>query len=144
MNNQSDQINYFVKGDSINQSGSFVVGVDKSRSSMSTINQYGSGDNIAGDKVMGDKIYTQINNSQDLVQASKDIKDLLEQLCVDYPSDSPRVLGAKAIDQVEKNLELKSRILKGVKAGGFAALEKMIDHPVAKFFIEGAKEVLKP
>jgi uncharacterized protein YjbI with pentapeptide repeats len=110
----------------------------------STINQYGSGDNIAGDKVMGDKIDTQINNSQDLSQAAKDIKTLLDQLSIDYPSDSPRILGAKAVDQVEKNPELRSRIIRGVKAGGFAALEKMVDHPVAKFFIEGAKEVLKP
>ena len=109
-----------------------------------SIHQYGSGDNVAGDKVMGDKIGTQINNSQDLAQASKDIKALLDQLSVDYPSDSSRVLGAKAVDEVEKNPELKSRILRGVKAGSFAALEKMIDHPVAKFFIEGAKEVLKP
>ncbi|MGD1702462.1 hypothetical protein [Dapis sp. BLCC M229] len=109
-----------------------------------SINQYGLGDNIAGDKVMGDKIDTQINNSQDLVQASKDIKDLLNQLSTDYPNDSLRVLGAKAVDQVEHNPELKSRILRGVKAGSFAALEKMVDHPVAQFFIEGAKEVLKP
>jgi hypothetical protein len=48
------------------------------------------------------------------------------------------------VDQVEKNPELRSRILRGIKVGSFAALEKMIDHPVAKFFIEGAKEVLKP
>ena len=108
------------------------------------INQFGSGDNIAGDNIAGDKIDTQINNSQDLAQASKGIKALLNQLSVDYPDDSPRVLGAKAVDKVEKNPELRSRILRGIKVGGFAALEKMIDHPVAKFFIEGAKEVLKP
>jgi hypothetical protein len=36
------------------------------------------------------------------------------------------------------------RILRGIKAGSFAALEKMIDHPFAKFFIEAAKEVLQP
>lgn len=114
------------------------------RSSMSTINQFGLGDNFGGDQVMGDKIDTQINNSQDLAQAAKDIKTLLEQLSEEYPSDSSRVLGAKAADQIERNPELRSRILRGVKAGGFAALEKMIDHPVAKFFIEGAKEVLKP
>lgn len=119
MSGQSGQTNYnSAKGDIINQSGSFGVGVDKSR--------------------------TQISNSQDLAQAAKDIKGLLDQLSVDYPSDSPRVLSAKAVDEVEKNSELKSRILRGMKAGSFAALEKMVDHPVAKFFIEGAKEVLKP
>jgi uncharacterized protein YjbI with pentapeptide repeats len=107
----------------------------------STINQYGSGDNIAGDKVMGDKVDTQIYNHQDLTQAARDIKALLDQLSADYPEDSPRILGAKAVDRVEEDPELKTRIVKGVKAGSFAALEKMVDHPVAKFFIEGAKEL---
>ncbi|NJR61449.1 MAG: DUF2283 domain-containing protein [Cyanobacteria bacterium CRU_2_1] len=84
------------------------------------------------------------NRSQSLIQAAKNIQALLEQLSADYPTDSPRVLGAKAIDQVEKDPQLKSRLLRGLKAGSFAALEKMIDHPVAKFFIEGAKEILEP
>lgn len=115
-------------------------------STMSNIYQSGLGDNIAGDKVMRDKntIDTQINNSQDLAQAAQDITNLLDQLSEKYPSDSSRVLGAKAVDQVDRNPELRSRILRGIQAGSFAALEKMIEHPVAKFFIEGAKEVLKP
>jgi Mn-dependent DtxR family transcriptional regulator len=102
-----------------------------------------SGDNIGGDKVMRDKIGTQINNSTDLTQASQDIKALLDRLSADYPNDSNRVLGAKAIDTVDSNPALKSRIINGLKAGGFAALEKAIDHPVAKFFVEGAKEAFK-
>ncbi|NJO53367.1 MAG: hypothetical protein HC840_32620 [Leptolyngbyaceae cyanobacterium RM2_2_4] len=69
---------------------------------------------------------------------------MLEQLSADHPTDSPRVLGAKAIDHVETDPQLKSQLLRGLKAGNFAALEKMIDHPVAKFFIEGAKEILEP
>jgi hypothetical protein len=101
------------------------------------------GDNIRGDKVMRDKIGMQINNSTDLTQASQDIKDLLDRLSADYPNDSNRVLGAKAIDTVDSNPVLKSRIINGLKAGGFAALEKAIDHPVAKFFVEGAKEAFK-
>jgi uncharacterized protein YuzE len=86
----------------------------------------------------------QIDNSQDLAQAAKDIKALLDQLAVDYPTDSPSVVGAKAVDHVEKDPQLKSRLLRGLKAGSFAALEKMIDHPVAKFFTEGTKEMLDP
>ncbi len=80
--------------------------------SMATINQYGSGDNVGGDKVLGDKINTQINNSQDLAQAAKEIQNLLTQLSVDYPHDSARVLSAKAVDQVERSPELQSRILR--------------------------------
>jgi internalin A len=113
-------------------------------SPMSThINQNGLGDNIAGDKVMGDKIDTQINNAPDLANAAKEIKALLDQLSVDYPGDSHRVVGAKAVDYIDKDPQLKSRLLRGLKAGSFAALEKMIDHPIAKFFIEGAKATLE-
>ena len=101
------------------------------------------GDNVAGDKVMRDKIGTQINNPTDLTQAAQDIKALLERLSADYPNDSNRVLGAKAIDTVDLNPALKSRIINGLKAGSFAALEKAIDHPIAKFFVEGAKEAFK-
>jgi hypothetical protein len=97
------------------------------------------GDNIGGDKVMGDKIGTQNNNHTNLSQASQEIKDLLNQLSATYPDDSSRVLAAKAIDDVDRNPDLKSRIIKGLKAGSLAALEKAIDHPVATFFVEGAK-----
>jgi len=83
-----------------------------------------------------------VHNSSSLKQAAKTIQALLEQLSADYPTDSPRVLGAKAIDQVENDPQLKSQLLYGLKAGNFAALEKMIDHSVAKFFVEGAKEIL--
>jgi hypothetical protein len=127
------------------------------------------GDSVMGDKVVsGDNVGTLINNSPtdyrtvvsnnfgtqinsnqiinnhaDLVRTSQDIKALLNQLLDDFPDDSHRVLGAKAIDTIDLNPELKSRIIEGFKAGSFAALEKMIDHPVAKFFIAGAKEAFK-
>jgi hypothetical protein len=105
------------------------------------INIYG--DNIGRDKVMGDKIGTQNNNYTELAQASQDIKDLLNQLSATYPDDSSRVLAAKAIDNIDHNPDLKSRIIKGLKKGSLAALEKAIDHPVATFFVEGAKEAFK-
>ena len=127
MNNQGKQSNYhYAKGDNINQSGNFQTGVDKRKTKM------------------GDHIDTKINNSQDLAQAAKDIKALLNQLSVDFPKDSYRILSAKALDEVDQNPQLKYRIIRGVKAGSLAALEKMIDHLVAQFFIEGAKEVLNP
>ncbi|NEO52402.1 MAG: hypothetical protein F6K54_04500 [Okeania sp. SIO3B5] len=124
MTNQDKQINYnYAKGDINNLSGNFQTGVDK--------------------RTMRDNIDTQINNSPDLAQAAKDIKDLLNQLSADYPNDSYTDLSAKAVDEVDKNPQLKERIIRGVKAGSFAALKKTIDHPVAQFFIEGVKEVLK-
>lgn len=48
------------------------------------IYQYGSGDNIAGDKVMGDKIGTQINNNTELTQ----IINNLRQTAAQFPPES--------------------------------------------------------
>lgn len=115
------------------------------RSSVSTLNNHGDvgGDSFIGDKTMRDQIGTQINNSTDLAKAAQEIKQLLDQISIDYPNESPRTLGAKAVDKIEGNLDLRTKIFKGVSAGSLAALEKMIDHPVAKFFIEGSKEFFK-
>jgi len=99
------------------------------------INQYGTGDNIAGDKVMGDKINTQINNSQNLAQAAQDIKALLTQLDQDYDRTTPTgqaMISAQAIATIEKNPTLKARVINALKEGGTTALEEAIDHPAVK------------
>ncbi len=100
-----------------------------------TIHQHGLGDNFGGDKVMGDKIGTQINNSQNLAEAAKDIKELLNQLDTEYDRTTPSGqanIQAKAIEAIDKNPTLKTRTLNALKEGGVAALEEAIDHPVAK------------
>jgi hypothetical protein len=99
------------------------------------IYQHGSGDNIAGDKVMRDKIGTQINNSPNLAQAAQDIKALLNQLDQDYDSSTPTgqaMISAKAIESIEKNSTLKARVVNAIKEGGTTALEVAIDHPAVK------------
>jgi hypothetical protein len=100
-----------------------------------TVHQYGSGDNIAGDKVMGDKIGTQINHSQDLAQAAQDIQALLTQLDQTYDNSTPTgqaMISAKAIEAVENNPTLKARIINALKEGGATALEEAVDHPAVK------------
>ena len=107
-----------------------------------TINQYGSGDNIAGDKFMGDKINTQINNSQDLAQAAKAIKDLLTQLETDYDPTTPvgqTMMTAKLIESVDNNPTLKARVVNALKEGGSTALEEAIDHPIVKPVVAALK-----
>lgn len=100
-----------------------------------TIHQYGSGDNVGGDKVMGDKIGTQINHSQNLAQAAQDIKELLDQLDKDYDSSTATgqaMMGAKTVEAIESNPTLKARVINALKEGGTTALEEAIDHPAVK------------
>jgi internalin A len=106
------------------------------------LNQFGKGDNFGGDKVGRDKIGTQINNSQNLAQAATDIKELLDQLSKDYPSNTPAgqaMIGAKAIEEIEKNPTLKKRVVNALKEAGATALEKAIDHPAVGIVVAGAK-----
>ena len=109
----------------------------KEDSSMSTVNQYGSGDNVGGDKVMRDKIGTQINNSQNLAQAAKDIKELLDQLSQEYSNTV--IVGVKAVEEIERKPTLKARIVNALKEAGSEALEKAVDHPAVSIVIAATK-----
>ena len=103
---------------------------------MSNIYQSHSGD---GDNVAGNKNISNVYNSQDLTQAAKDIQSLLSQLSQEYSSDSSALIGAKAIKQVEENPELKTRIIKAIKAGGAEALERLVDHPAVSIVVSAVK-----
>ncbi|AUB38178.1 GTPase SAR1 family domain [Nostoc flagelliforme CCNUN1] len=109
----------------------------KENNSMSTVNQYGYGDNVGGDKVMRDKIGTQINNSQNLTQAAKDIKELLNQLSQEYSNTA--IVGVKAVEEIEQKPKLKARIINALKEAGSEALEKAVDHPAVSIVIAAAK-----
>lgn len=95
------------------------------------------GDKVGGDKVMGHKITNY--NSQDLAQAAKDIKGLLNQLSQDYPSDSEVMIGAKAVDRIKENPTFRQRVVKALKEAGSTALEEAVDHPAVKIVVAGAK-----
>ena len=79
--------------------------------------------------------FNQIDNSQNLTQAAKDIKDLLEQLDQDYNRNTPSgqaMITDKAIEAIEKNPTLKARVVNALKQGGTTALEVAVDHPAVK------------
>jgi hypothetical protein len=110
------------------------------------IHQHGLGDNIAGDKVLGDKNQTQINNNPDLAQAARDIKALLDELSEEYNPNSDKgqtKIKESAWAQIKQNPQIKQRTLKALKAVGEETLEQAIDHPVAKVAIKGIQAFLE-
>ena len=129
---------YFAPTIYVTQSQDKSQSVQEGNHSMSTVNQYGFGNNIAGDQVMGDKIDTQINNSQNLTQAAQDIKELLNQLSKEYPNNSV-IVGAKALEAIDSTPTLKRRVVKALKEAGATALEKLVDHPAVSIVVAGAK-----
>ena len=107
-----------------------------------TINQYGKGDNIGGDKVLGDKINAQINNSQDLAQATRDIKALFAELDQSHDKTTPAgqaMIYARTIEAIEGDPTVKQRLINAVKEGGAAAIEAAIEHPAIKPVVAAVK-----
>ncbi|MEM6447968.1 MAG: hypothetical protein AAFY57_11705 [Cyanobacteria bacterium J06642_2] len=70
---------------------------------------------------------------QTLAEAAKDIQNLLDQLAETYPTETPSqkaVVGAKALEAIEQNPTLRSRVVGALKAGGVMALEEIVDNPL--------------
>jgi hypothetical protein len=80
--------------------------------------------------------------NQNLATAAAEIKQLLDQLSKEYPSNTPAgqaIVGAKAIEQIENNPTLRNRVVNALKEAGATALEEAIDHPAIKIVVAGAK-----
>jgi hypothetical protein len=80
--------------------------------------------------------------SQNLATAAAEIKQLLDQLSKEYPSNTPAgqaTIGAKAIEQIENDPTLRHRVVNALKEAGATALEEAIDHPAVKIVVAGAK-----
>lgn len=108
----------------------------ENRNIMSNVqqNHYGKGDNVAGNKTLN-----QFNNSTNLAEAVKDIKELLAELSKDYPNDSQAAIGAKAADRIETSPTMKQRVVSALKEVGATTIEEAIDHPAIKFAIAAIK-----
>lgn len=106
--------------------GTFGVGVNK------------------GNIYSGVKVGGIINEAQpqNLAEAAKEIQQLLEQLEKTYPTDTTMgkmAIATEAIQQIDSNPKLTSRVLSALQAGGTSALDSFLDHPAASFVI-GALE----
>jgi internalin A len=107
---------------------------------------YVRGDKVMGDKVGRDKIGTQINNSSNLAQFAKEIKELLDQLSEEYNPNTEKgqnLIKEEALKVIKENPTLQDRFLKALKEGGVTALEEAINHPVAKILISTTKGFLE-
>ena len=91
--------------------------------------------------VRGDQIGTQHNyaaDKADLAAAAKEIQQLLEQLSQTYPTTTTleqMTVVTKAVEEIERKPQFKSRIVGALKAAGTKALKEAIDHPVANVLL---------
>ncbi len=86
-------------------------------------------------------------SNQNLTQAAKDIKDLLDQLDKEYDRNTltgQTMINAKAIESIENNPSLKDRLFKALEEGGSTALEQLVDHPAIKILVATYKGFANP
>ena len=108
--------------------------------------QHGSGDNIARDKIEGDKIDSQINSEQDLTKLSESLDQLIEELSEEYNAENPRgqaKIQRDALDTIRTNFNLKARLTNAFKAGLAETLEQMAKKPLTKILIKSCRGFLE-
>ncbi len=115
---------------------------------------YVRGDKFAGDKVAGNKMQTgnvagdaiagnKIVTTQNLADAAKEIQAIIEQLSTTHSTNSmmEKVAFAEEVkNQIAGNPSLGGRILSASKAGGIAAIEQFLNHPLASFVMAALED----
>ncbi|MBV8887567.1 MAG: pentapeptide repeat-containing protein [Chroococcidiopsidaceae cyanobacterium CP_BM_RX_35] len=75
------------------------------------------------------------SSSPNLSEAAAEIQQILNQLEVNNPATTraeKMTVAAKAVDEIEKNSVLKTRVIAALKSGGTEAFKEEINHPLAK------------
>ena len=77
--------------------------------------------------------------SQNLTEAARDIKALLDQISATDTTKNTTLIAMKAIEAIENNPTLKDRIINAGKEAGFAALDAADEHPAIKIVTAAIK-----
>ena len=123
-----------------NQSKRFI----KAKTYNEQTGNFGIGHMSGGEIQAGAKVGGIINESQQksLAEVAKEIQELLDQLSQTNPTTKTTeqmIVVGKAIDIIEENPSLKSKIIKVLTAVGKEAFKEAVDHPLANIFIAGVE-----
>ena len=99
---------------------------------------------IEGNYIQGN--YYAAREKQNLADAAAEIQELLKQLEKTNPTSTNKekmVVVGEAVDRIENNPALKTKVINALKAGGTEAFKEAVDHPLVNILvatIEGWKE----
>ncbi|MBW4512454.1 MAG: pentapeptide repeat-containing protein [Scytonematopsis contorta HA4267-MV1] len=83
-------------------------------------------------------------SQKNLAEAAAEIQDLLEQLSKSYPTNTisnKMKLVAEATRQIENNPNLTQKVISALQVGSTAALEQLLNHPLASFLIAALEDL---
>ncbi|NER04733.1 MAG: hypothetical protein F6K17_20060 [Okeania sp. SIO3C4] len=89
-------------------------------------------------QIENNTVYNTSYEKQNLAEAATEIQELLEQLSQTQPTKTEKEqieLAVEAVDEIQKNATLKSRLIAALKAGEMEALKESINHPVANTIV---------
>lgn len=127
------------------ENGQIIVGDRNIIRQSEETNQYGDGDNIAGNKVGADKIDAQVNQLN-MAKIGNAIKSLLKDFEQDYNPNTPRgqaKIQGNVLEVIRQDLNLQQQLANIFQSDNEKALEKTIQHPLAAVIIEGMKELIQ-
>jgi hypothetical protein len=76
-------------------------------------------------------------------QAASQIQSILDQLSNSHSTDTvsgKMRLATKAVSIIEKDLNLRQRIVSALKVGSISSLEQLLSHPAASFVIAAIQD----
>lgn len=126
-----------------NQGDTIMSQTPKKVSNYNFKNPQFAGGLVDAETVHSQQIGGNINNytpeqRQNLVEAAKEIQELLQQLEQSYPTNTPlekQMVVTEALKEIESNETLKARVIGALKAGGTEALKELVDHPLINILL---------
>ena len=112
-----------IKGNYYEQSGNFGIG------------HMSGGEIKDGAKVAG--VINEAEN-QNLASAAQEIQQLLEQLATTNPTTTTKekmAVVSEAIDHIESNPTLKSKVINALKSGGTEAFKEAVNYPLVNILV---------
>lgn len=82
--------------------------------------------------------FNNTSSQQDLIEAAKDIQQLLNDLSESHPittQSEKMAVVAETMEQITKNPSMKDRIISAFKVGGIEALRTSINHPLVNLVL---------
>ncbi|PZO41190.1 MAG: GTPase [Pseudanabaena frigida] len=141
-----ERSNLYVRDGDRQQSQPFPVNINITNTPIPEQTMSNQQYSFGGDYVSSDKIGLQTNNSQNLAEAAKEIKELLDQLSEEYNPNTEKgqnLMKDEAVNAIKKDSPLQQKIVEALKEGSVTALEEAINHPVAKIVIATIKGFLE-
>ena len=92
---------------------------------------------VAGNVEGNQNVYT-LKQEQNLAEAAAEIQKILEQLSQTYPTNTSKeknIVVGEAVDRIENNPRLKTRVINALKSGGIEAFKEAVNHPLVNILV---------